>query len=89
MEQATATAATATAAQREDKRIVDGRAGETALDRGARGRRRALAETATQRATAVAALVIAASDGLQIQWLLEPDVDIARSLALLEKILEP
>jgi TetR/AcrR family transcriptional regulator, transcriptional repressor of aconitase len=37
----------------------------------------------------MAALVIAASDGLQIQWLLEPDVDIARSLALLKRILEP
>lgn len=38
---------------------------------------------------AMAALVIAASDGLQIQWLLEPDVDIGRSLELLERILEP
>ena len=38
---------------------------------------------------AMAALVIAASDGLQIQWLLEPEVDIARSLELLERILEP
>jgi TetR/AcrR family transcriptional regulator, transcriptional repressor of aconitase len=37
----------------------------------------------------MAALVIAASDGLQIQWLLEPEVDIARSLALLEGILQP
>jgi TetR/AcrR family transcriptional regulator, transcriptional repressor of aconitase len=39
--------------------------------------------------SAMAALVIAASDGLQIQWLLEPKVDIARSLELLERILEP
>lgn len=38
---------------------------------------------------AMAALVIAASDGLQTQWLLEPEVDIAKSLTLLEKILEP
>ena len=38
---------------------------------------------------AMAALVIAASDGLQAQWLLEPDVDIARSLQLLERILQP
>jgi len=38
---------------------------------------------------AMAALVIAASDGLQIQWLLEPDVDIAKSLTLLNRILEP
>ena len=38
---------------------------------------------------AMAALVIAASDGLQIQWLLEPTVDIARSLELLEMILQP
>lgn len=38
---------------------------------------------------AMAALVIAASDGLQIQWLLEPDVDIAQSLDLLHRILEP
>jgi AcrR family transcriptional regulator len=38
---------------------------------------------------AMAALVIAASDGLQIQWLLEPTVDIARSLTLLETILQP
>jgi AcrR family transcriptional regulator len=34
-----------------------------------------------------AALVIAASDGLQIQWLLDPDaVDVSRSLALLERL---
>ncbi|WP_314505520.1 TetR/AcrR family transcriptional regulator [uncultured Microbacterium sp.] len=38
---------------------------------------------------AMAALVIAASDGLQTQWLLEPSVGIERSLALLELILEP
>jgi TetR/AcrR family transcriptional regulator, transcriptional repressor of aconitase len=40
-------------------------------------------------AAAMAALVIAASDGLQTQWLLEPEVDIARSLHLLERILAP
>ena len=35
-----------------------------------------------------AALVIAASDGLQIQWLLDPDsVDVHRSLRLLERLL--
>jgi AcrR family transcriptional regulator len=35
-----------------------------------------------------AALVIAASDGLQIQWLLDPDaVDVGRSLAILERLL--
>ena len=39
--------------------------------------------------SAMAALVIAASDGLQIQWLLEPEVDISQSLELLERILEP
>jgi AcrR family transcriptional regulator len=38
---------------------------------------------------AMAALVIAASDGLQTQWLLEPTVAIAKSLELLERILEP
>jgi len=38
---------------------------------------------------AMAALVIAASDGLQTQWLLEPNVDIAESLRLLNRILEP
>lgn len=37
-----------------------------------------------------AALVIAASDGLQIQWLLEPDtVDVGRALSLLERLLPP
>lgn len=37
-----------------------------------------------------AALVAAASDGLQLQWLLDPDkVDISRSLALLERLLPP
>ncbi len=36
---------------------------------------------------AVAALVIAASDGLQVQWLLDPQVDIEASLGLLEKLL--
>lgn len=40
-------------------------------------------------ADAMAALVIAASDGLQTQWLLEPTVDIAASLRLLNRILEP
>jgi AcrR family transcriptional regulator len=35
-----------------------------------------------------AALVIAASDGLQIQWLLDPDaVDVGRSLSILERLL--
>ncbi|GAA1723615.1 TetR/AcrR family transcriptional regulator [Isoptericola hypogeus] len=35
-----------------------------------------------------AALVIAASDGLQLQWLLDPDaVDVRRSLAILERVL--
>ena len=38
---------------------------------------------------AIAALVIAASDGLQTQWLLDPTVDIADSLRLLNLILEP
>jgi hypothetical protein len=34
-----------------------------------------------------AALVIAASDGLQIQWLLDPEaVDVARSLSILERL---
>ena len=37
----------------------------------------------------MAALIVAASDGLQIQWLLDPKVDIARGLELLERILEP
>lgn len=35
-----------------------------------------------------AALVIAASDGLQVQWLLEPDtIDVGRALSLLERLL--
>ena len=38
---------------------------------------------------AAASLVIAASDGLQIQWLLDPSIDITRSLALLEGIFRP
>jgi AcrR family transcriptional regulator len=34
-----------------------------------------------------AALVIAASDGLQVQWLLDPDtVDVSRSLSLLDRL---
>lgn len=36
---------------------------------------------------AVAALIIAASDGLQTQWLLDPAVDIEKSLELLEGLL--
>ena len=37
-----------------------------------------------------AALVIAASDGLQIQWLLDPaTVDVGRSLSILERLLPP
>ena len=35
----------------------------------------------------VAALVIAASDGLQTQWLLDPDVDQVGALALLDRLL--
>jgi hypothetical protein len=31
--------------------------------------------------------VIAASDGLQVQWLLDPDVDPAPSLEVLERLL--
>ncbi|GAA4164918.1 TetR/AcrR family transcriptional regulator [Gryllotalpicola daejeonensis] len=39
-------------------------------------------------ATDAAALVIAASDGLQVQWLLDPDeVDVRRALTLLERLL--
>lgn len=37
----------------------------------------------------VAALVIAASDGLQSQWLLDPDLDHARILGLLDRLLSP
>jgi AcrR family transcriptional regulator len=41
-------------------------------------------------ANAAAALVAAASDGLQLQWLLDPDsVDIGQSLAILEQLLPP
>ena len=37
-----------------------------------------------------AAVVIAASDGLQLQWLLDPDaVDVRRALALLDRLLPP
>jgi AcrR family transcriptional regulator len=37
-----------------------------------------------------AALVIAASDGLQLQWLLDPEaVDVRRTLALLERLFPP
>ena len=36
---------------------------------------------------AAAALIIAASDGLQTQWLLDPEVDIEKSLQLLEGLL--
>jgi AcrR family transcriptional regulator len=35
----------------------------------------------------VAALVVAASDGLQTQWLLDPDVDQVGALALLDRLL--
>jgi AcrR family transcriptional regulator len=38
---------------------------------------------------AAASLVIAASDGLQLQWLLDPSIDITRSLEILERILRP
>lgn len=39
-------------------------------------------------ATDLAALIIAASDGLQVQWLVDPDsVDVRRSLELLERLL--
>lgn len=38
---------------------------------------------------AVAALVIAASDGLQTQWLLDPAVDMEHALDLLDAVLRP
>ncbi|WP_062213437.1 TetR/AcrR family transcriptional regulator [Streptomyces sp. NBRC 109706] len=38
---------------------------------------------------AAAALVIAASDGLQIQWLLDPEIDIEETLRQLELLLAP
>ncbi|RMI44643.1 TetR/AcrR family transcriptional regulator [Streptomyces triticirhizae] len=38
---------------------------------------------------AAAALVIAASDGLQTQWLLNPSIDVEATLAQLEKLLAP
>ncbi|QEO14417.1 TetR/AcrR family transcriptional regulator [Agromyces intestinalis] len=38
---------------------------------------------------AVASLVIAASDGLQTQWLLDPAIDPTPSLELLERLLAP
>jgi AcrR family transcriptional regulator len=37
----------------------------------------------------VAALIIAASDGLQVQWLLEPGIDITGSLEVLQRVLAP
>ncbi|WP_133765477.1 TetR/AcrR family transcriptional regulator [Amnibacterium kyonggiense] len=37
----------------------------------------------------VAALVVAASDGLQTQWLLDPSVDQVGALALLDRLLAP
>ena len=40
-------------------------------------------------AEAVAALVIAASDGLQTQWLLDQDLDHVGALALLDELLRP
>jgi TetR/AcrR family transcriptional regulator, transcriptional repressor of aconitase len=40
-------------------------------------------------AQAAASLVIAASDGLQLQWLLDPSIDITRSLAILEGLFRP
>ena len=40
-------------------------------------------------AALVAALVIAASDGLQTQWLLDPAVDHEAGLALLDRLLAP
>lgn len=40
-------------------------------------------------ASDLAALVIAASDGLQVQWMLDPDsVDVARTLELLARLVE-
>jgi AcrR family transcriptional regulator len=36
---------------------------------------------------AAAALLIAASDGMQVQWLLDPEVDLEGSLGLLETLL--
>ena len=38
---------------------------------------------------ALASLLLAASDGLQIQWLLDDSVDIAGSLRLLERLVTP
>lgn len=40
-------------------------------------------------AAQLAALLIAASDGLQIQWLLEPSIELDRTLAMLDVLLRP
>lgn len=37
----------------------------------------------------IAALLISASDGLQIQWLLEPSIELERTLATFATLLEP
>lgn len=37
----------------------------------------------------LAALVVAAMDGLQVQWLLDPDIDMAGHLDTMVKLLEP
>jgi hypothetical protein len=37
----------------------------------------------------MAALIVAASDGLQIQWLLEPSVELERTLETFSVLLAP
>jgi hypothetical protein len=40
-------------------------------------------------AAQIAALLIAASDGLQIQWLLEPEIELEGTLSAFHALLEP
>ena len=65
----------------------------TALRAGLAGQVSALQASGRIRADVdpqlAAALIIAASDGLQTQWLLDPSVDHEAGLALLDRLLAP
>ncbi|PPG26035.1 TetR family transcriptional regulator [Pseudoclavibacter sp. RFBG4] len=50
------------------------------------GQLAALPEGRRAEASMLVDLIMAASDGLQVRWLLDPDVDVAATLGLLERL---
>ncbi|BDI22622.1 TetR/AcrR family transcriptional regulator [Herbiconiux sp. L3-i23] len=88
---ALAGAAAADAGERESRRYFAGRfsALRTAFAGSVRAAQREGAIRSDLDAETVATLLIAAADGLQVQWLLEPSIDMGEHLDALASLLRP